>query len=346
MYHQPDSLPIAEYGDWGPTQMGVLKHGCRRGKSVTFCPRSTSAPSCGSLDKSKKSRPFLQPSRNLDSLGTSSKDRLAAVGKIRNDSHALARLEPRMRQIDQFQYQFRLLLVRQSLRLHLGLRWPPKPSSIGQAEHSVVYCRKSYSQANDDETDAVSRLFGMLWGRAVVLPTGTADMPAAVLIKGVVKYHEDLDSFCDQDLDQNSEEAVGHHICAPLPFPQEAVDSGEMPGLVKLHGQYDLAYGVLAHGEHPSDNERHEDTETRSAEAGPETNLVNPKWICYVPFHLGVPPSPSVFSHNGVCAERLGSSSILRKPDQIKGNKKHESIVEKTGREMHPQRYQDTKNTE
>jgi hypothetical protein len=129
-----------------------------------------------------------------------------------------------------------------------------------------------------------------------MLPPGSTDMPAAMLIQGIVKDYKDLGSFFNQRLHQDSEQASRDHVNAPLTLSQESVDRGEVSGLVQVHCQNDLGYGVLPNREHPSDNERYEDTKTGSAEAHAETKLVNPKLICYVTFHFGVPPSRSVFA--------------------------------------------------
>jgi hypothetical protein len=52
------------------------------------------------------------------------------------------------------------------------------------------------------------------------------------------------------------------------------------------------------HREHPADHKRHEDPVTRSAQAVPETNLVNPQRIWYIFLHPGVPPSGFFISQN------------------------------------------------
>ena len=300
MNQQGDGLSIAEYGDPGPFQAGVLKHGRRRRQSMTSLARPTSSSHCGLLEKGEQSRAFLQSSRHLDGLGATFQDRLAAVGNVRGYADALVRPEPRIGELDQFQAQLGLLLVTQSLRLHFGLGRPPKPGSVRETEHSVADGRKSHRQAHDNETDSVAGLFGMFWGRTVVLPTGSTDMLAAVLVQRVVKYHQDLDSLCDQRLHQDPEKAIRDHVNAPLPFAQKAIDCGEMPGFVKLTGQYYLTHCVFPDGQHPADDKSYENTETRSTEARPETNLVNPKGICYLFLHPGVPPSPQFLAKGGM----------------------------------------------
>jgi hypothetical protein len=80
---------------------------------------------------------------------------------------------------------------------------------------------------------------------------------------------------------------------------------------MELHGQNHLADGVLTHGQHPTDQEGHEDTETRGTEALPEMNLVNPERIWYVFVHLGVPPFRMVTFQKPVCAERLLFSTVF-----------------------------------
>jgi len=57
------------------------------------------------------------------------------------------------------------------------------------------------------------------------------------------------------------------------------------------HGQNHLTDGVLANGQHPTRQERYENTETRGTKTVPKMNLVNPERIWYVSVHLGVPPS-------------------------------------------------------
>jgi len=57
------------------------------------------------------------------------------------------------------------------------------------------------------------------------------------------------------------------------------------------HGQNHWTDGVLANGQHPTRQERYENTETRGTKTVPKMNLVNPERIWYVSVHLGVPPS-------------------------------------------------------
>jgi len=124
-----------------------------------------------------------------------------------------------------------------------------------------------------------------------MLPTCTADLLTRVLVQGVVEHPKDLDALGNQGFHQDSEEAVGNKVSVPSPLPQESVDGGEVLGLMEPHGQNHLAHGMLAHGQHPTDQEGHEDTETRGTEALPEMNLVNPERIWYIPLDHGVPPS-------------------------------------------------------
>jgi hypothetical protein len=73
-----------------------------------------------------------------------------------------------------------------------------------------------------------------------------------------------------------------------------------MPGLMEPHSKNNSADGVFSHREHPADYKRHEDPVTRSAEAVPETNVVNPERIWYPFLHLGVPPSGCSFLKTGL----------------------------------------------
>ena len=317
MDRQSDPFPIAEDLDFGPAQIGVFKHGCRSRQSPAFLSRPTSRSFGRCYEKSVQGRVFPQPSCDMNILGPSFQDGVAAVSKIGNDPHTLPCFEPRMGQVDKFETKFRLLLVRQVLRFDFGFWGPPKPCSIRQTEHSVADSRKSYRQTCDDETDSIPLLFGVLWGRAVVLPTGSADFLPAVLVQGVVKDHEDLDSFGNQCFHQDSEEATGHHVSAPLPFPQESVDRGEMPGFVKLHRKNDLTDGVFANGQHPTDDKRHEDAETGSAEAPPESDLVNLERIWYMFLHRGVPPPHLFFPKLGMRGTpRLFKQNLGVSPNQ------------------------------
>jgi hypothetical protein len=84
-----------------------------------------------------------------------------------------------------------------------------------------------------------------------------------------------------------------------------------MPRFVKLRRKNDLTDGVFPYSKNPADDKPHEDAKTRSTEANLEAILVNPKWIWYVSFNLGVPPPHLFFSRNWVCAERLGFSSRI-----------------------------------
>ena len=151
-----------------------------------------------------------------------------------------------------------------------------------------------------------------------MLPTGSTDLLPAVLVQGVVQDHEDLQALCDQRFYQNSEEAIGHHVNAPLPFAQESVDRSEMPGFVQLHRKNHLADSVVAHGQHPADNKRHEDAKTGSTEADSEPKLVNPEWIWYVSFHLGVPPPHLFLPETGYA--RNASAFQAESEDTIQSN--------------------------
>ena len=124
------------------------------------------------------------------------------------------------------------------------------------------------------------------------------------------QIHENLQALCDQRFHQDSEEAIGHYVNAPSPFAQESVDRSEMPGFVQLHRKNHLADSVFPDSKHPPDNKRHKDTETGSAEAPPETNLVNLKRICYVPFHLGVPPPHLFLSETGYARNALAFQPV------------------------------------
>ena len=314
MDHQSDPFSIAENLDFRPAQTGVFKHGCRSRQSMTFLARPT-GPSFGRRDdKSVQSRVFPQPSCNMNILGPSFQDRLAAVSKIGNDPHTLPRFEPRMGQIDKLQTNFGLLLVRQILGFDFGFGRPPKLCSIRQTEHSVTDSRESYRQTDDYETDSVALLLGLLWGRPVVLPTGPADLSPAMLVQGVVEDHEDLNSFGNQGFHQDSEQAIGYQVNAPLPLSQEPVDGGEMPRFVKLHRKNDLADGVFPYSEDPADDKRHEDAKTRSTEANLETKLVNPKWIWYVSFHFGVPPPHLFLPETGYARNALLFKQNMSRP--------------------------------
>jgi hypothetical protein len=124
-----------------------------------------------------------------------------------------------------------------------------------------------------------------------MLPTGPADLLTRVLVQGVVDHPKDLDPFSNERFHQLSEEEVGDKVSVPSSLPQETVDGGKMLGLMEPHRQNHLTDGVLANGQHPTRQERYEDTETRGTETVPKMNLVNPEWIWYVSVHLGVPPS-------------------------------------------------------
>jgi hypothetical protein len=121
-----------------------------------------------------------------------------------------------------------------------------------------------------------------------------------MLAQGVVKDHEDLDSLGNQRRRQDPEEEIGHHVGVPLPLSQESVDRGEMSGFVKLYGNNDLADGVFAYGQLPSDNKRNKDPKTGSAEQHPESDLVNPERRRCRPFRLGVLPHRVVLCNGGM----------------------------------------------
>jgi hypothetical protein len=303
MDHPSDLFSITEDLDLRPPHGGVLKHGCRSGQPITLFPRSASPSRELRLDKTEQSRRPEQPSRYVDPCGTSFEHRFAAVTKIGDDSEAFTFSEPRMGQSDKIQTQLRLGSVGQPFGLDLGFRWPPKARSIRQTKHSIADSGKANGQTDDDETDPIAlllRLLGLLWGRTVMLPAGSADLFAPVLVQRIVNHHEDLESLGNQRFDDDSEQTVRYPVRLPLPLSQEPVDRGEVPGLMEPHGQNNPADGVSAHREHPADHQHHEDPVTRSAETVLETNLVNPERIWYLPFHLGVPPSGSSFPKTGL----------------------------------------------
>ena len=118
-----------------------------------------------------------------------------------------------------------------------------------------------------------------------MLPTRTADLLTRVLVQGVVDHAQDVGPFCNERFHQNSEEAIGDKVSVPSPLAEESVDGGEVLGFMEPHGQNRLADGVLAHRQHPSDQERYKDTETRCAETVFETNLVYRKRLWYTSVH-------------------------------------------------------------
>jgi hypothetical protein len=57
--------------------------------------------------------------------------------------------------------------------------------------------------------NTMTLLFAQFWGRTIVLPTGSADVFAAVLVQGVVNHHEYLETLGNQDFHQDPEEVAG-----------------------------------------------------------------------------------------------------------------------------------------
>ncbi len=294
MDQQPDLFSITVDLDIRPPQVGVPKHGCWRRQPITPVPRSASLPNSRGFEKTKQGRVWLHPSRDVGTIGASFQHRLAAVGKITDDSEAFSLFEPRMGQIDKIQTELGLGLVEQLLGFNLGFLRPPKPRSIRQTKHSVADSRKANRQADDDEADTMTRLLGLLAplrSRTVILPTGPADLLAAVFVQGIIKHGDDLDTLSYEYFHHDSEETMGDPVHAPLALSQEPVDRGKVPGLMEPHGKNNLADGVVPHGEHPADHKCHEDPITRSTEAVFETNLVNSERFWCMFLHVGVPPS-------------------------------------------------------
>lgn len=137
-----------------------------------------------------------------------------------------------------------------------------------------------------------------------MLPTRPTDLLPSVLVERIVNHHKNLDPLGNQRFHQHSEEEIGDKVYFPSSFAEESVDTGEVLGFMESHSQDHLAYGVFAHGQHPTNHKRHEDTKTRSAEAPSEMNLVNPERICYRSLHLGVPP-PQIFRKTGYARNAL-----------------------------------------
>jgi len=116
-------------------------------------------------------------------------------------------------------------------------------------------------------------------------PTRAADLPAAMFVQSIVNRPKDLETLGNQRFHQDSEEAIGGKVSVPSPLSGESVDGGEALGLMEPHGQNHPADGVLAHCQHPSDQQRDKDTETRSAQTGSQTNLVYRKRLWYTSLH-------------------------------------------------------------
>jgi hypothetical protein len=232
-------------------------------------------------------------------FGTSLQDRITTVTKICDESEPLSALEPRMGLFYKIQSQFRLFLVRKTLGFNLGLRWPPETGGERQTEHTVANSGKTNYQTDDNKTDTIASLFEKFRGRAIILPTCSADRLTAMLIQCVVNDHKDLAPLEVQCLNQNPEKAMRHKINAPSTFPPKSVNASKAPRMVESHGQNHLAHRVLSHRQRPSNQQGHKNAVTRSAEASPESDLVNSERICYFLFHPGVPPSPCLFPKNG-----------------------------------------------
>ncbi len=186
MDHQLDLFSVAQGPDFRPLQVLVFKHGCRGRQSVTSLTRSASSWSNRWFNKSKQCGIASQPSCNMYAFGTSFEDRVTTVAKVSDDPQALSIFEARMGLFDKIQSQFRLFLVGKTLGLNPGLRWPPEPGSLWHTKHSVVDSGKTNHQTDDDKTHAIAPLFRQFRGRAIMLPTGTADRLIAVLIQCVV----------------------------------------------------------------------------------------------------------------------------------------------------------------
>lgn len=197
------------------------------------------------------------------------------------------------------QSQFRLFLVRKTLGFNLGFRRPPETGGERQTEHAVANSGKTNRQTNDDKADTITFLFGQFRGRAIILPTCSADHFTALLIQCVVNDHKDLAPFGVQCLYQNPEKAIRHKINAPSTFCQKSVNASTVPRMVESHRQDHLAHGVLFHGQRPSNQKGHKNAVTRSAEATLESDLVNSERICYFFFHSGVPPPHVCFQKTG-----------------------------------------------
>ncbi len=176
-------------------QVGVFKHGSRSRQSIPFLARSAWPSNASYVDKREKGRPIDQPSRNVYIFGAPFEHCLAAIGGISDDPEALSLFEPRIGQIDQLQKELGLCLVRPAAGPNLCCLRPPKPRSIRQAKHSVADSGKANCQAYDDKTHTITRLLGllaMLRSRTVILPSSSADLCAAVLVKSVIAHCADL----------------------------------------------------------------------------------------------------------------------------------------------------------
>jgi len=238
-------------------------------------------------------------------FGASFQDSVTTISKISDEPEALTFFEPRMGLFDKAQRQFRFFLVGKTMRFDLGFRWPPESSGVWQTKHPVAYSGKTNRQADDDETNPISRLFRPFRGRAIMLPTSPTDRLATVLIQCVVNDNQDLAPFCAQCLNQNPEKAIGYKVNAPSTFSQKSVNGGKVPGIMKSHCKNYLTHCVLSYGQRPADQQSNKDAVTRGAEASHKSDLVNPQWIWYLFVQSGVPPSHVFVSKKWVRAERL-----------------------------------------
>ncbi len=169
-------------------------------------------------------------------------------------------------------------------------------------------------------------LFALLGSRTVILPPGTADLFATVLVQGNINHYDDVNTLGNEYLHHNSEETMRHPVRNPLTLVQEPVYRRKVPSLMEPHGENDLGDGVLPYREYPTDHKRHEDPETRCAEAVTETNLVNPKRLWYRSFQCGVPPRSHMYCKNGFARNASLCQAILGWLD-VWRNKKHETIA-------------------
>ena len=211
MDQQPDLFSITEDLDLRPPQVGVLKHGSGSRQPITFLPRSASPTHGRAFEKSKQGRARLHPSSQVNTFGASFEHRPAAVGKISDDPEAFSLFEPRMGKIDKIQTELGLRFVREPFGLNFGFLRPPKARRIRQTKHSVAYPGEPNRQTDDDETDTISRLFGLLAvlrSRTVILPSGSADLFAAVLVQGVIKDCENLNTLSNKYFHHDSEETL------------------------------------------------------------------------------------------------------------------------------------------
>lgn len=243
---------------------------------------------CG---KVPQGRVLSYSSCDMDTLGSAFDDRLAAITQVGDNSELFPFFKPAMCQFDQIQTRLELFLVGQTLGFDFGLGGPPQTHCVRQTKHSVTYAGKADGHSDDDEAQTIPLLARMFGRRAVVLPSGSANFPAAVFVQSVIKHNDDLTGATEQRLHYKPEEIVGHPVGVPPSLCQESEDTGKVSGFVKPHRKNDLANGVFAHGQHPAYQQHHEDPETRSAETVPEMYLVNTERIWYVTLDHGVPPS-------------------------------------------------------